>query len=120
ITHAGWIALHLTGALAVFAIVPIATARLRRTGDPIAAPAARALVVLVALQLLLGAGSFVARFTSVWIPGGQLTMLALPVAHRLVASLMLGAAVAAAVRAFGAAPARDAVRTSAPPVLRLV
>jgi hypothetical protein len=33
---------------------------------------------------------------------------------------MLGAAVAAAVRAFSAAPAGDAIRTSARPVLRLV
>src|SRR5262249_38688276 len=84
ITHAGWIVPHLLSAGAVFVFVPIVAARLSRTGDSLAAPAARALSVLLGLQLLLGVGSFVSRFTPVWIPGGQLTMLALPVAHRLV------------------------------------
>jgi cytochrome c oxidase assembly protein subunit 15 len=119
ITHAGWIAVHLAGAVAVFVFVPLVTARLRRSADPVAAPAARALIILLGLQLVLGAGSFVARFTPLWIPGGQVTMLALPVAHRLVASLILGAAVAAAVRVLGAP---DATRDTVParPVLRLV
>ena len=120
ITHAGWIAWHLIGAGAVFAFVPIVTARLRRAGDAIAAPAARALVVLLGLQLLLGVGSFVARFTSVWIPGGQTTMLALPVAHRLVGSLILGAIVVAAVRVLDPLPAMREEPISARPVLRLV
>jgi cytochrome c oxidase assembly protein subunit 15 len=120
ITHAGWIVIHLVGAAAVFVFVPIVTARLRRTGDALAEPAARALLELLALQLLLGAGSFVARFTPVWIPGGQVTMLVLPVAHRLVASLMLGAAVVAAMRVLGAGRTarKDAVRAT--PRLRLV
>jgi cytochrome c oxidase assembly protein subunit 15 len=120
ITHAGWIALHLVGAVAVFVFVPIVTARLSRMDDAVAAPAARALVVLLAVQLVLGAGSFVARFTPIWIPGGQVTMLALPVAHRLVGSLILGALVAAAVRVLGAAPAARDETVSARPVLRLV
>ena len=68
-----------------------------------------------ALQLLLGVGSYLSRFSPIWIPGGQLTMLALPVAHRLVGSLILAAAVVLAVRvrrrrcrgvARGAVPAR--------------
>jgi cytochrome c oxidase assembly protein subunit 15 len=101
ITHAGFIWVHVLGAVAVFAFVPIVTARLRRSGDVLAAPAARVLLVLLGLQLLLGVGSFMSRFTPVWIPGGQVTMLALPVAHRLAASLILGAAVVAAVRASG-------------------
>ena len=37
LTHAGPIDLHLAGALAVFALAPIVTARLRRTPDPVAA-----------------------------------------------------------------------------------
>jgi cytochrome c oxidase assembly protein subunit 15 len=102
ITHAGFIVLHLIGAAAVFVFVPMVTAKLRRTRDAIAAPAAGALVALLGVQLLLGAGSFVSRFTSVWIPGGQTTMLVLPVAHRLVASLIFGAAVLIAVRALAA------------------
>jgi heme a synthase len=120
ITHAGWIMLHVAGAVAVFIVVPIVSARLRRMDDAVAAPAARALVVLLGIQLVLGAGSFVARFTPIWIPGGQVTMLALPVAHRLVGSLILGAMVAAAVRVLAAAPAARDETVSARPVLRLV
>src|SRR5438132_625722 len=84
LTHAGWLWLHVGGALAVFAVVPSVTARLRGTGDPVAAPIARVLLVLLGLQLLLGVGTFLARFTAIWIPGGQTTPLVLPVAHRLV------------------------------------
>ena len=99
LTHAGQIALHLAGAVAVFVFVPVVTARWRRHGDSIAAPAARALLALLGVQLVLGAGSFLARFSALALPGGQLTVLALPVAHRLTASLILGAAVVLAVRA---------------------
>ena len=38
LTHAGRIDLHLIGALAVFALVPVVTARLRRTGDAVVTP----------------------------------------------------------------------------------
>jgi cytochrome c oxidase assembly protein subunit 15 len=103
LTHAGRIDLHLAGAVAVFVLAPMVTARLRRTGDAVAAPAARLLLGLLGLQLLLGVGSYVVRFTPVWIPGGQLTMLALPVAHRLTGGLILAAAVVLAVRVLGAA-----------------
>ena len=121
ITHAGFIFLHLFGAAFVFAFVPIVTARLRRSGDAVASLASWALLVLLGVQLALGAGSFVARFTSVWIPGGQVTMLALPVAHRLVASLLLGALVVAAVRVLGVEPAPRAEKiVRARPALRLV
>jgi cytochrome c oxidase assembly protein subunit 15 len=115
LTHEGWIWLHLGGAVAVFAVVPILTARARRLDDPLTMRATRALLVLLGLQLALGAGSFVARFSSVWIPGEQLTMLALPVAHRLAGSLILAATVAVAVRvATGTAHARvAAVRLAA-------
>jgi cytochrome c oxidase assembly protein subunit 15 len=99
LTHAGRIDLHLAGALAVFVLLPIVTARLRRTGDLVAAPAARLLLALLGLQLLLGVGSYLARFSAIWIPGGQVTMLILPVAHRLAGGLILAAAVVLAVRA---------------------
>jgi cytochrome c oxidase assembly protein subunit 15 len=98
LTHEGWIWLHLGGAVTVFAVVPVLTARARRLDDPLTARAARTLLVLLGLQLALGAGSFIARFSSVWIPGEQLTMLALPVAHRLAGSLILAATVVVAVR----------------------
>ena len=98
LTHAGYLALHLLGAFAVFTVVPVATARLRRSGDVVAAPAARVALVLLGLQLLLGAGSYLARFSAIWIPGGQVTMLVLPVAHRLAGGLLLATAVVMAVR----------------------
>ena len=120
LTHAGWIVPHLVGAAAVFVFVPMVTARLRRTHDAIAAPVAGVLVLLLGVQLLLGAGSFMARFTSLWIPGGQLTMLVLPVTHRLLASLILGTAVIVAVRATSAGRV-EPVRAARPtPTLRLV
>jgi cytochrome c oxidase assembly protein subunit 15 len=118
LTHGGRLDLHLAGAVAVFALAPMVTARLRRGGDAVAAPAARALLVLLGAQLLLGGGSYLVRFSPVWIPGGQVTMLALPVAHRLVGGLVLAAAVVLAVRVMAAAPptpARDAHR--APPAM---
>ncbi|MBI3637380.1 MAG: COX15/CtaA family protein [Candidatus Rokubacteria bacterium] len=113
LTHAGYLVLHLLGAVAVFVLVPMVTARLRRSGDDVAAPVARVLLALLGLQLLLGVGSYLARFSSVAMPGGQLTMLVLPVTHRLVAALLLGAAVVLAVRVAGAraaAPARGHLR----------
>lgn len=103
LTHAGRIDLHLVGAVAVFALVPMVTARLRRTGDAVAVPTARLLLVLLGVQLALGVGSYLARFSAVWIPGGQLTMLVLPVAHRLAGGLILAAAVVLAVRVLAAA-----------------
>ena len=98
LTHAGRIDLHLAGALLVLVFVPIVAAQLRRTGDAVAAPISRLVSVLLGVQLLLGIGSFVARFSSIWIPSEQLTVTALPVAHRLVGSLILAATVVLAVR----------------------
>jgi cytochrome c oxidase assembly protein subunit 15 len=97
LTHRGRIDLHLAGALGVFVLAPMVTARLRRTRDAVAAPAAVALLVLLGVQLLLGVGAYLGRFTSVPLPGGALG-LALPVTHRLVGSLILGASVGLALR----------------------
>jgi cytochrome c oxidase assembly protein subunit 15 len=108
LTHAGWLDLHLAGAVAVFALLPVLTARLRRSGDPVAAPLSRVLLALLGLQLLLGVGSYLSRFSPIWIPGGQLTMLAMPVAHRLAASLILAASVVLAVRVASARGAEQA------------
>jgi heme a synthase len=104
LTHAGFLGLHLAGALLVYVFVPMVTARLRRTGDPVAAALARTLLALLGLQLLLGAGAFVARFTSVALPGEQATVLALPVAHRLTAGLLLGTVTILAVRVAAGRP----------------
>jgi cytochrome c oxidase assembly protein subunit 15 len=115
LTHEGWIWLHLAGAVGVFAVVPVLTARARRLDDTMTARASRVLLILLGLQLALGVGSFVARFSSVWIPGEQLTMLALPVAHRLAGSLILAATVIVALRVgAGAARQHAAVAFAAP------
>src|SRR2546428_4422917 len=98
LTHAGWLWLHVGRAVAVFAVVPVVTARARRSGDAVARPLARALLALLGLQLALGIGAYLARFSSIWLPGEQATMLALPVAHRLVGGLLLAATVVLAVR----------------------
>jgi cytochrome c oxidase assembly protein subunit 15 len=98
LTHAGRLDLHLAGAVAVFVVLPMVTARLRRTGDGVAAPVARALLVLLALQLALGLGAYLSRFSPIWIPGGQVTMLVVPVAHRLAGGLVFALAVLLAVR----------------------
>ena len=114
LTHAGRIDLHLVGAVAVFVLLPVVTARWRRGGDPMGVPVARALLVILGLQLLLGVGAFLARFSSFALPGGQLTMLALPVAHRLVGSLILAGTVVLAVRALVARPAGTPARSADP------
>jgi hypothetical protein len=64
----------------------------------VATPVSRLVIVLLGVQLLLGLGSFLARFSPIWIPGEQLTVTVLPVAHRLVGSLILAATVVLAVR----------------------
>src|SRR2546429_346829 len=71
LTHAGRIDLHLAGAVLVFVLVPIVAAQLRRTGDTVAAPVSRLVSVLLGVQLLLGIGSFLARFSPIWISGEQ-------------------------------------------------
>jgi cytochrome c oxidase assembly protein subunit 15 len=118
LTHAGRIDLHLAGAGGVFVLVPMVSARLRRTGDAVAVPAARMLLGLLGVQLVLGVGAYLARFSAVWIPGGQLTTLAVPVAHRLAGGLILAAAVVLAVRVL-AAPRPSAAAVPAPGVLEV-
>ena len=110
LTHAGRIDLHLAGAAAVFVLVPIVTARLRRSGDAVTAPVPRLLLALLGAQLALGVGSYLARLAPLWIPGGPIMLVLLPVAHRLVGSLILGAAVVLAVRVSAAARSKPASR----------
>ena len=113
LTHAGRIDLHLAGAALVFVLVPIVAAQLRRTADAVAAPVSRLVTILLGIQLLLGVGSFLARFSPIWIPGEQPTVTALPVAHRLVGSLILAATVVLAVRASGAGSSATMARSPA-------
>src|SRR4029450_5488074 len=87
LAHAGPLDLHLAGAVLVFAFVPIVTGGMRRTMDAVAAPVATLLVVLLGVQVVVGVGLLLARFSSVPITGGQVTAVLLPVVHRLVGSL---------------------------------
>jgi len=103
LTHAGWLELHLTGALAVYVVAPVATAPLRRSGDPVAAPMSRALLALLGVQLLLGAGSLVVRHAPAALPAADFSALALPGAHRVAGSLIVGVAAVLAVRVAGVA-----------------
>ncbi len=98
VTHTRRLDLHVVGAFLVLVLVPMLTARLRRSGDEVAVPVARTLAVLLSLQLLLGVASYLARFTPLVFPGGPMMVLVLPVAHRVTGALVLGAAVILAVR----------------------
>jgi cytochrome c oxidase assembly protein subunit 15 len=99
-THAGWVNLHLAGA--VVAVAAGAAAALRVLARPADRPGlvgpARALGVLLVVQVALGLGAYLARFTGLAVPGGAFSVLALPVAHRVTASLLLGAAVVLALQ----------------------
>jgi heme A synthase len=97
LTHAGWLEMHLVGALAVFVVVPIVAARLRRSGDAVAEPVAAGLLVLLVVQLVLGVATLVARLAPDVVPAPALGLL-LPVAHRLAGSLILAAAVMLTLR----------------------
>ena len=123
-THASGLWWHVAGAAVTAAtVIALALAVLRAAGpDPLLARWARTLEGLVVVQLALGVGAYAVRFTSIGVPGGQLSVIALPVAHRAVGALILGSTVALALhlgrrRALDVAsrgPARAvAVRTEA-------
>ncbi|MBI2216727.1 MAG: COX15/CtaA family protein [Candidatus Rokubacteria bacterium] len=96
LTHAGWIELHLVTALAVYVLVPVVAARVARWGGGRAVSGL--LHAMLGVQLALGIASFLVRFTSIGMPGGTTTSLAMPVAHRVVGSIILAATIALAVR----------------------
>lgn len=58
------------------------------------------LVGLLVLQLLLGLGSYVNRFTSVEIPYAVFSRLALPTTHRITGALMLAACIVLTLRVY--------------------
>lgn len=118
LTHEGWVAPHLVGAAVVFVLAPMATARVRRGADPVAAPVARALLALLGLQAALGVGAYLARFAPAGMPAEPTLTLALPVAHRLVGALLLALAVVQALRV-SAAPAVTPARLPGFPVRAL-
>jgi heme a synthase len=118
-THAGRVAPHVAGA--AVAVAAAGSLALRLAGRPGVPPHAgrwaRALGLLVSVQAALGAGAYAARFTGLAAPGGALGTLVLPVAHRVTASLLLGAAVALCLLLWRPAPmVVEAGRPMTPPV----
>ncbi len=92
LTHAGvFLSAHLVGAALIAIHVCLLEARIRRYRKdlPELAFPSSLLCGLLLVQLLLGLGTYLGRFTSVGISFAALSGLALPVAHRITAALML-------------------------------
>ncbi|HWR21627.1 MAG TPA: hypothetical protein VN444_07185, partial [Verrucomicrobiae bacterium] len=66
------------------------------------------LIGLLVLQLLLGLGSYINRFTSVEIPYAAFTRLALPATHRITGALMLAVCIVLTLRAYRLPASRQA------------
>jgi heme a synthase len=98
-THATGLWWHIAGAVVTAGtLIALALAVLRVTGtDPVLGGWARSVELLLVLQLGLGVGAYAVRFTSLGVPGGQLSVIALPVVHRAVGALILGSTVALAL-----------------------
>ncbi len=93
---------HLVTAGAISLLVPVLTARvLRRHRElPDLVRPVLLLCGMLVLQLVLGLGAYVGRFTGVPLPLGQLSVLAFPVGHRLNAGLLLVTSLVLTFRAF--------------------
>jgi len=102
LTHAGLLLnAHLLFAVLVTIHVSMLAARILRH-DRDEGTLVRPVIVLCSLlflQLFLGLGSYVGRFTSLELPHAALTGLALPVTHRLTGALMLATCLVLTLRA---------------------
>ena len=101
-THAGWLTMHLAGgAVAVTGTGALVAVVLRRA-HALAPVRWRALAIggLLVVQVGLGLGAALVRFTGVGVPGGELSVVGLPVAHRVVSALLLGLVVTLALHAW--------------------
>ncbi len=101
LTHVG---ARLDAHLALAGLIAILVPRLgtrifaRHADQPRLVRPAAVLCVLLVLQVLLGLGSYVHRFTSVELPVVSALGLALPVTHRLVGGLLLATSLVLALR----------------------
>lgn len=103
LAHLGdWILAHLFCAgLVIINVWRLAVCILRpHSGQVKLARPVTWLIGLLVLQLLLGLGSYVNRFTSLEIPYSPFSQLALPTIHRITASLMLAACIVLTLRAY--------------------
>jgi cytochrome c oxidase assembly protein subunit 15 len=98
-THAGWLWWHVSGAVVTAAtLVGLALTVRRRAGaDTVLRWWARAVKTVLAGQLLLGLGAYAGRFSDLGLPGGQVSVVGLAVAHRAMGALVLGSTVALAL-----------------------
>ncbi len=104
---------HLLGAAALGLLVPALAVRLRkgRPGRPALLRPVQALVGLLLLQVLLGLGAYLVRFTGM--PGlTPVAALAFPIAHRLTGALLFASSLVLTLRGYRllAPPEPGAVR----------
>lgn len=110
LTHLGQrLDAHLGGAALLALLVPWLAARvLRRHADqPRLVRPAAGLLGLLTLQLLLGLGAYLVRFTGLELP--PFAALAFPVAHRLVGALLFAAGLLLTLRVYRLLPSRTPV-----------
>ncbi|MBI2883402.1 MAG: COX15/CtaA family protein [Candidatus Methylomirabilis oxyfera] len=121
LTHIGdWFLAHLLcAALVAIHVWRLATRILRPHADQVKLTwPVMLLVGLLGLQLLLGLGSYVNRFTSLEIPYAAFTRLALPTTHRLTGTLMLAVCIMLTLRSYRLLTSRQAVTSGGLPAAR--
>jgi cytochrome c oxidase assembly protein subunit 15 len=101
-THAGWLTMHLVGGAVVVTGTGALVAVVLRRDQALAPVRWRAFAIggLLVVQVGLGLGAALVRFTGVGVPGGELSVVGLPVAHRVVSALLLGLVVTLALHAW--------------------
>ena len=102
LTHRGRLDAHLFGAAALLILVPlfgIKVLREYREDSRLTRPAI-GMKALFAIQLVLGVGAYLVRFTGAGLSLGGLLAIALPVSHRLVGALLFGASLALTLKLF--------------------
>jgi len=111
LTHIGdWTMAHLfCAALVTFHVWRLAIRILRpHSGQVRLVRPVTLLIGLLILQLLLGLGSYVNRFTSVEFPYAAFTRLALPTTHRITGALMLAVCIVLTLRVYRLLASRQA------------
>lgn len=93
---------HLGGALALVILISALTARVvgRHADQPSLIRAVIWLAGLSGLELLLGAGAYMARFTGFEFPVPGVSGLAVPVGHRLTGAVLLALSLVLTLRAY--------------------
>jgi cytochrome c oxidase assembly protein subunit 15 len=117
-THAGWVMLHVAWAAAAVAAVALLAGRLAAAGEPRWRTLGRAMAALTGVQVVLGIGAYVVRFTALGVPGGEAAVIGLPVVHRAVAAVLFALSVVALLHAWRWGPTgTEAKRAAARPAL---